>query len=64
LKFLLKLYVKNKLAEGDKKIKDLENLWTLKIINGKWKLTIIEKSDLNLTYVKMENNLSLAEEYI
>lgn len=53
-----------KVVEGDKQKKELENVWTIILTDGQWKLSLIEDSSEALSYAKLKSDVELANKYI
>ncbi len=46
-----------KVVEGDKKIADMETIWTLVWNKGEWRLNLIESAGMEWSYLTMPNEL-------
>lgn len=54
----------NEVVEGDKKFKDHETIWSLTIIDGKWRVSNIEEASFSLDYARQKKYLPNIEDTI
>lgn len=61
-------YLKNKttgkIVEGSKRYKEVETIWTFKLIDNEWKVSDIEEGSMSLTYARLVKELQPIEESI
>jgi len=61
-------YLKNKttgkIVEGRKRYKEVETIWTFKLINNEWKVSDIEEGSMSLTYARLVTELQPIEDTI
>lgn len=53
-----------RIVEGDKKNKELQNIWILKMEAGQWKLNIIMDSSYKYSYARTKNDFAAAQDHL
>jgi hypothetical protein len=54
--------ITSKIVEGSTDYRDVETLWTFELIQGVWKVSMIEAGNLSLGYARMTKDLPKIEE--
>lgn len=61
-------YLKNKttskIVEGSKRYKEVDTIWTFKLIDNEWKVSDIEEGSMSLMYARLAKELQPIEESI
>lgn len=61
-------YLKNKntgkIIEGSKRYKEVETIWTFKLIDNKWRVSDIEEGSMSLTYARLVKELQPIEDTV